>query len=245
MVLAHAELVPDRRRALSRHWLVRRFCRQNVGCDWGYYRELREKHSFQDVVSTPELAAEITLQPIRCFAMDGAVIFADIDPGPKLDPLTLAGVAQLEGLEVGKVAHVAETIRKVKAEVPGETAVIGFAGAPVTLLAYLLEGGGSKDFMAMRSALRSDPRLAVEATGYGVDWRIPIDDTFNLLEDRAIQGNLDPAVLRSDPETIAAEVEQLLSRTRGRRGHIMNLGHGIDRRTPPENVAAFVEAVRS
>lgn len=298
------------------------------------YREVRERHSFQEVVSTPELAAEVTLQPIRRFGMDGAVIFADImtpleamgveltfDPGPKLAPFTLKEVAELPDLDPAKVSHVAETIRRVKSEVPDQTAVIGFAGAPVTLLAYLLEGGGSKEFMAMRAAIRSEPdlttaalgrlagsmstylgvqaeagadvvqlfdtwaglldratferftvpaakaslaglyvptiyfapgaghtleaQLGIEATAYGVDWRVPLATAFGRLEGHAVQGNLDPAVLLSDPDTIAAKVKGLLAGVGGRPGHIMNLGHGIDRRTPPENVAAFVEAVRS
>jgi uroporphyrinogen decarboxylase len=298
------------------------------------YRTLREKHSFQEVVATPELAAEITIQPIRRFGMDGAVIFADImtpleamgveltfDPGPKLTPLTLAEVAALPPLDPDRVAHVAETIRLVAKEVPEATAVIGFAGAPVTLLAYLLEGGGSKDFMAMRAALRSEPDLAVAAigglarsmntylrvqaaagadvvqlfdtwaglldrdgfathavpaartslaevgcptiyfapgaghtldlqqhlgsTGIGIDWRTPIVEAFQRLPGRAIQGNLDPAVLHTSPEVIRSEVAGLLQEVAGRAGHIVNLGHGIDRRTPPENVAALVEAVRS
>lgn len=298
------------------------------------YRELREEHSFQDVVRTPELAAEVTLQPIRRFGMDGAVIFADImtplealgvdmtfDPGPKLEPMTLEDVAALEELDPERVSHVAGTVRRVREEVPAETAVVGFAGAPVTLLAYLLEGGGSKDFMTMRAALRAQPETATEAlgnlaasmstylhlqidagadvvqlfdtwaglcdrdtfssmavpaarqslagvgapsiyfapgaghaldlqdsvgaTGYGVDWRMSLVDAFEMLSGSAIQGNLDPAILRTDPETIRREVRDLLEKVDGRPGHIMNLGHGIDRRTPPENVAAFVEATRS
>lgn len=298
------------------------------------YREVRERHSFQEVVRTPELAAEVTLQPIKRFGMDGAVIFADImtpleamgvhmkfDPGPRLKPLTLEEVAALPRLDTEIVSHVGETIRRVREEVPEETAVIGFAGAPVTLLAYLLEGGGSKEFMAMRAALRSQPGLASEAlyklaasmhdylqlqvrsgadvvqlfdtwaglcdrdtfaamampaarrtlegveaptiyfapgaghtldlqdeagaTGYGVDWRVPIEQAFATLPGRAIQGNLDPAILRSDPETIRRNVKELLARAGGRPGHIVNLGHGIDRLTPPEHVAVLVDAVRS
>lgn len=297
------------------------------------YRELREMHSFQEVVRDPELAAEVSLQPIRRFGMDGAVIFADImtpleamgvemtfDPGPRLSPMTLEEVANLPDLDPDDVAHVGETVRRVREEVPEETAVIGFAGAPVTLLAYLLEGGGSKDFMAMRAALRSSPELAtkalnklarsmfsylqvqvrsgadvvqifdtwaglcdrdtfsemvvpaarktltgvgaptiyfapgaghtldlqdaVGASGYGIDWRTPIADAFDTLLGNTIQGNLDPAVLRGDPDTVRREVGRLLGEVDGRPGHIVNLGHGIDRRTPIENVAAFVEAVR-
>lgn len=298
------------------------------------YRRLRERHTFQEVVGTPELAAEVTLQPIRRFEMDGAVIFADImtpleamgvemtfDPGPKLSPLTLDEVIDLPDLDPSRVAHVGETIRLVRESTAEETSVIGFAGAPVTLLAYLLEGGGSKDFMAMRTALRREPELAMKAldnlarsmqtylqlqagagadvvqlfdtwaglcdrdlfgrmvvpaartslsdigvpsiyfapgaghaldlqegigsTGYGVDWRTELNTAFDTFEGAAVQGNLDPSVLRSDPETIRTAVRDLLDLASGRPGHIMNLGHGIDRRTPPENVAVFVEAVRS
>lgn len=298
------------------------------------YRAVRQRHSFQEVVSTPELAAEVTLQPIRRFGMDGAVIFADImtpleamgvdmtfDPGPKLEPLTLEEVIALPDLDPGLVSHVGETIRQVRKEVPAGTAVIGFAGAPVTLLAYLLQGGGSKDFVNMRAALASRPEVAakaldklarsmsiyltvqvqagadvvqlfdtwaglcdretysalvvpaarktlarlgastiyfapgsghaldlqegVGASGYGVDWRVPLEAAFDKLPGRAIQGNLDPAVLASDPDTIRRRVKAMLASAGEPRGYIANLGHGIDRYTPPENVAAFVDAVRS
>ena len=298
------------------------------------YRELRSRHSFQEAVSTPEVAAEITLQPIRRFRMDGAVIFADImtpleamgvemsfDPGPKLRPHTLPEVLDLPDFDPDRVGFVAETVRRVVAEVPSEVAVIGFAGGPVTLLAYLLAGGGSRDFVAMRAALRANPaasaaaldklagamrsylRMQVEsgahvvqlfdtwaglldfaaferfavpaaetsladldaptiyfapgaghtldvqakvgAAGFGVDWRTPLDQAWARLGEVAVQGNLDPAVLLAGPATITSEVEALLSEVGGRPGHIMNLGHGIDRHTPPEHVTTFVEAVRS
>ena len=297
------------------------------------YRELRSRHSFQEAVSTPEVAAEITLQPIRRFGMDGAVIFADImtpleamgvemsfDPGPRLRPHTLPEILELSDLDPDRVGFVGETVRLVAAEIPSEVAVIGFAGGPVTLLAYLLAGGGSKDFIAMRAALRADPTAAtaaldklaramrcylgmqvesgahvvqlfdtwaglldfatferfavaaaeasladldaptiyfapgaghtldvqakVGAAGYGVDWRTPLEQAWARLGEVAVQGNLDPALLLTDPATITAEVKELLSQVGGRPGHVVNLGHGIDRHTPPENVAAFVEAVR-
>lgn len=298
------------------------------------YRQLRESHSFQEAVSTPSVAAEITLQPIRRFGMDGAVIFADImtpleamgiemtfDPGPRLRPHTLAEVAGLPGLDPDRVGFLAETIRRVRAEVPDEVAVIGFAGAPVTLLAYLMQGGGSKEFMEFRGACRRDPQAAraaldtlaaamndylrfqvaagvdavqlfdtwagwldrdafealampsartaltgagvptiyfepgaghtldlqpaIGATGYGVDWRLPLDQAWDRLGEVAVQGNLDPAVLLSDPETIASQVDTMLTSVFGRPGHIVNLGHGIDRRTPPAHVAALVDAVHT
>lgn len=296
------------------------------------YRQLRERHTFQEAVSTPEVASAITLQPIHRFALDGAVIFADImtpleamgvdmtfDPGPRLRPHTLDEVASLPDLDVDRVGFVEETIRRVRDQAPAHVSVIGFAGAPLTLLAYLVQGGGSKDFMHFRGALRSDPLAAaaaldrlssamatylafqaaagadvvqlfdswaglldrrsfstlavpaaerslsgvdvptiyfapgaghtlelqpsVGATAYGVDWRIPIDEAWDRLGDVAIQGNIDPAVLLGDPEAIRSEVVDLLDRVGGRPGHIVNLGHGIDRRTPPENVQVLIEAI--
>ncbi|MEX2322626.1 MAG: uroporphyrinogen decarboxylase [Acidimicrobiia bacterium] len=299
------------------------------------YRELRERYAFQEAVSTPEVAAEITLQPIRRFAMDGAVIFADImtpleamgvemtfDPGPRLRPHTLAEIARLGQLDTERVGFVAETIRLVRQQVPETTAVLGFAGAPFTLLAYLVEGGGSKDFMSLRGAIRADPpaatealtalgtamqaylglqveagadavqlfdtwaglldvetydalavpaarlsihgldapriyfapgaghtlerQRAAEADAYGVDWRLPIDEAWRRIgEDRAIQGNLDPAVLLTDPDTIRTETRRVLDAVGDRPGHVFNLGHGIDRTTPPEHVAALVEEIRA
>ena len=84
----------------------------------------------------------------------------------------------------------------------------------------------------------------VGATGYGIDWRTPLDEAWGAVGDFAMQGNLDPAVLLTDPDTIRAGVDDVLDRAGGRPGHVFNIGHGIDRRTPPEHVAAMVEAVR-
>ena len=161
------------RRPLSRPpvWIMRQ-----AGRYLPEYRELRERHSFQEAVSTPELAAEITLQPIRRFGMDGAVIFADImtpleamgvgitfEPGPRLQRYTLQDVIALGELDLDRVGFVAETIHRVRDALPEETAIIGFAGGPVTVLAYLVQGGGSKNFFTLRAAVRRDPPAAAEA----------------------------------------------------------------------------------
>lgn len=298
------------------------------------YRELRSRHAFQDAIRDPKVASEITLQPIRRFGFDGAIMFADImtpleamgvditfDPGPKLEPMTLAEIAELPDLDSNRITHVAKTLRLVRQEVPDDVTVIGFAGAPTTLLAYLLEGSGSKEYLALRTAMHSGtPELeaallklstsmhaylgmqiaagaqvvqlfdswagilprdlleertfetarevladldaptiyfapgaghalgslrSVGASAYGVDWRLPIDEAWEQIGfDVAIQGNLDPAVLLTDPPRIRAAVGELLARTDGRPGHIVNLGHGINRYTPLENVAALVAAVK-
>ena len=140
------------------------------------YRELRTKHSFQEAVRTPEVAAEITLQPIRRFGFDAAILFADImtpleavgvemtfDPGPRLTPMSVAQIADLPELTPDRVSHVANTIRLVRDRLPADVALIGFAGAPITLMAYLVEGGGSKDFLALRAAIRDDPAAGLAA----------------------------------------------------------------------------------
>ena len=298
------------------------------------YRDLRARYPFQEAIHRPEIAAEITLQPWRRFDVDAAIVFSDImtpleglgvdvefTPGPHLEPMTIGAVADLADFEPGAVGFVAQAIDLVRHRLPADRAVIGFAGAPVTLAAYLLEGGGSKTFLALRRALLSDPdtstgalamlgrsmhtylaaqiaagadvvmlfdswagilsrdewerfalpaaRLALDgldvptiyfaphaahlldgfpavgADAYGVDWRLPLDESWRRIgTDHAIQGNLDPAVLLTDPGTVRDAVHRVLDGAAGRPGHIFNLGHGIDRATPVENVEAMIAAVR-
>ena len=149
------------------------------------YRELRSRHTFEEAMRRPDLAAEITLQPLRRFPFDAAIVFADImtpltamgvdvvfDPGPRLEPLTTTQVADLPEPDMAKLTHLGETITLVRAGLDREAAVIGFAGAPVTVLAYLLEGGGSQHYPLFRSAFRRhDPapalsRLATSTNRY-------------------------------------------------------------------------------
>lgn len=79
----------------------------------------------------------------------------------------------------------------------------------------------------------------------GVDWQTSLPTARRLLGDKvALQGNLDPAVLLTDVKTVAAETEKTLASYGGGAGHIFNLGHGVDKRTPPEHVAALAETVR-
>jgi uroporphyrinogen decarboxylase len=88
--------------------------------------------------------------------------------------------------------------------------------------------------------------LLSEAGGsvIGIDWRIRLDDAWRAVgEDKAVQGNLDPAVLLTDPRTIRNRVREILDQAAGRPGHIFNLGHGVLPQTPVENAVAMVEAV--
>jgi uroporphyrinogen decarboxylase len=127
------------------------------------YREVRSKvSSFLDLCRTPELAAEITLQPLRRFDLDGAIVFSDIlmvpyalgqkvefveGEGPRLEPIRdAAGIARLNLRNVAKALEpVSETVEKVKGALPDTIPLIGFCGAPWTVATYMIEGAGSKD----------------------------------------------------------------------------------------------------
>ena len=139
------------------------------------YREIRAGvGDFLELCFTPELAAEVTLQPLRRFGMDGAILFSDIlvvphalgqslayvdGEGPRLDPVRDSqAVAGLSGDRIDQVlAPVYETVRRVRADLPGSSALIGFAGAPWTVACYMVEGGGSKDFAEVKRFAYGDP----------------------------------------------------------------------------------------
>jgi len=153
------------------------------------YRALRARaNGFLELCLTPAWAAEVTLQPIRRFAMDGAILFSDIlmvphglgqavafreGEGPVLERLEEA--ADVRRLEPGRLrertAPVFETVRRVRAELPEDVTLIGFAGSPWTVASYMIEGGSSRDFARAKRWLYSDEpgfdaliALLVEAT---------------------------------------------------------------------------------
>lgn len=143
------------------------------------YREVRAKTSFINLCKTPELATEVTLQPIRRFGFDAAILFSDIlvplepmgapfrfdDDGPKMvkairhedDVCDLRVVDSREN-----TGYVADAIRMIKGELGAKTPLIGFAGAPLTLASYMIEGGGSKNFEHLKGMLYSRPDLLRE-----------------------------------------------------------------------------------
>jgi uroporphyrinogen decarboxylase len=139
------------------------------------YRALRAKApDFLSFCLTPELAAEVTLQPIKRFNFDAAIVFSDIlvvpyalgqrvefrdGEGPVLE--TLADEHDVLRLELGRVAEriapVGETLRQVRASLPSDVALIGFAGAPWTVATYMVEGGSSRDFSRTKHWAFSNP----------------------------------------------------------------------------------------
>lgn len=141
------------------------------------YREIRGKVSFLELCKTPDLAAEVTVQPVRRLGVDAAIIFSDIlipvepmgmtlelgDHGPHLpQPIrTAADVAKLHGFDPETCCgFLAEAIRRTRAALNDSVPVIGFSGAPFTLAAYMVEGGGSKNFMTIKRLVFEQPKVA-------------------------------------------------------------------------------------
>ncbi len=301
------------------------------------YRAIRERHAFFEVAHTPELCAEVTLQPVRRHGVDAAVMFADImtpvlgmgldvrlveGVGPVLDePVrTMAAVQALRLPDPEEAfAPVLEAIRLVRGELRDDQAVIGFCGGPFTVAGYLVEGRPSREFGLTRSLMLSEPgiwhalldRLATVFSGYvaakaragadviqlfdswvgaltpeqyrvhvapysqrildavavptihfgtgaphllgaladaggdviGLDWRLPLDEGWARVPDRAVQGNLDPAALLAPWEVVEREARDVLARAAGRPGHIFNLGHGVLPTTDPDHLTRLVELV--
>jgi uroporphyrinogen decarboxylase len=141
------------------------------------YRAIRADHTFLEMCRTPELAAEVTVQPLRRFDLDAAIIFADIllplpgmgielsftkGEGPVIhNPVrSAADVAALTPLLPERdVPFLAEAIKIVRAEIEGRVPLIGFSGAPFTLASYIVEGGSSRSFVATKTLMYTEPRV--------------------------------------------------------------------------------------
>jgi len=140
------------------------------------YREIRKKYSLLEIVKQPELAAEVTLQPVRAFNVDAAILFADIllplqpmgldfefakGEGPVIHhPIrTQADVDALRPLHPDEtLAHVMDAIRLLRTEL-GDTPLIGFSGAPFTVASYMIEGGASRDYKTTKLMMYSAPEI--------------------------------------------------------------------------------------
>ena len=302
------------------------------------YRAIREKHAFFEVAHTPELCAEVTMQPVRRHDVDAAVMFADImtpvlgmgidvrlveGVGPVIDhPVrTLADVERLRVPDPEEVfAPVLEAVRLVRAELRPDQAVVGFCGGPFTVAGYLVEGKPSREFARTKSLMLGEPavwhalleKLSATFAAYvaakaragadviqlfdswvgalspahyreyvaphsarvlaavdvptihfgtgtatlleemaaaggdviGLDWRIPLDAGWARVPDRAVQGNLDPAVLLAPWPVVEAEALDILARADGRPGHIFNLGHGVFPSVDPGTLTHLAALVR-
>jgi uroporphyrinogen decarboxylase len=305
------------------------------------YRALRERYGFFELAETPELCAEVTLQPVRRHGVDAAVLFADImspvlglgmsvelveGVGPVVER-PIESAADVEALRVGEPeewgAPILEAVRIVRRELEPERALVGFCGGPFTVAGYLVEGRPSRDFVRTKTLMYREPavwrglmeRLTEQFSRYvaaqaaagadaiqlfdswagvlsvddyaelvapysrrvleaarvptihfgtgastpllaemaraggdavGLDWRVPLDAGWAAVgEDRAVQGNLDPAVLLAPWERVEAATGDVLRRAGGRPGHVFNLGHGVLPQTGPDTLTRLAELVRS
>jgi len=317
-------------------WLMRQ-----AGRALPEYRALKEKFTFLQLVQTPELAAEVTLQPIRRFGFDGAILFSDIlvvceglgqgykfreagGIGMDFAVRTAADVDKLDvNAVVDRLQYVAEALKLIRAQLGGRTALLGFAGSPWTLANFMVEGGSAKEFSGAKQMFYQDPKLfhrlcekltdsctrylqmqidtgvdaiqifdtlggglsanafqaasgrwikqiiaglkgstpvivfskgthgnwdelvATGASALGVDWGVRLSEVAaRLPKNIAVQGNLDPFLLSTTPEAVAAETKRILAEMKGRPGHIFNLGHGVTPQSKLECIQALVETVR-
>src|SRR5688572_19180556 len=141
------------------------------------YRAVRARASFLELCRTPELACEVTLQPIDEFGFDAAILFSDIlitlppmglevafpESGPKI-ATPIRSTAQIEALRVPDpttdLPYTLEAVRQIKRGLADRVPLIGFAGAPLTMLTYAVEGGGSKDYPHTKRLLYGEPLAA-------------------------------------------------------------------------------------
>ncbi|MGB7767792.1 MAG: uroporphyrinogen decarboxylase [Verrucomicrobiia bacterium] len=318
-------------------WLMRQ-----AGRALPEYRKLKGKHSFLALVRTPELAAEVTLQPIQRFDFDAAILFSDIlvvaeglgqgykfrDGGGIEMNFALRTMDDIRDLDVRalpeRLAYIPRALQLVKSSLGEKTALIGFAGSPWTLANFMLEGGSADEFTQAKKLFYSEPEIfatlmkkltaavtrllqmqilagadavqifdslggllsgnafaaasanwikqivaalkntvpvivfskgahenwdALVGTGanvLGIDWTVRLADVrARLPEHVGVQGNLDPSLLLTKPEIVAAETGRILTEMRGARGHIFNLGHGVPPEAKLENIAALVETVKN
>jgi uroporphyrinogen decarboxylase len=305
------------------------------------YRALKEKYTFLQLVQTPELAAEVTLQPVRRFDFDAAILFSDIlvvaeamgqgyhfrDKGGIEMEFTLQSAEDIERLQPEAVAerlqYVAQALPLIKDTLGSRTALLGFSGSPWTLANFMLEGGSAKEYTRAKrllftepelfdllseklaravtsflqlqidsgvdaiqifdslagvlpgnayerasaywirqivSALKGDVPVIVFAKGchsnwaalvdtgadvLGIDWTIRLADLRTRVPASVgIQGNLDPFLLTTTPQIVAAETRTSLNEMRRRDGYIFNLGHGVPPSAKLENIEALVATIR-
>ncbi len=153
-------------------WMMRQ-----AGRSLPEYRALKEGYKFTELVQNPKLAAEVTLQPIRRFGYDAAVIFSDIlviaeAMGQKYELMEQGGVkmdfqlnskADVDKLDPSNVldhiGYTPDAIKLVRKELGDERAIIGFAGSPWTLASFMVEGGSSRENTRSRAMLHDEPKL--------------------------------------------------------------------------------------
>ena len=298
------------------------------------YQTLRRRYDLITLFQTPELIAEVTLMPIAAFGFDAAIIFSDIlliaesfglnlryidGSGPQISQLTPSQV--LKTPQTDFLNYVIDGITLVKPQL--QVPLIGFAGAPFTVAAYMIEGGSSRTLEKTKKWFYEDQKSFLELLDTiteatieyllkqihaGCDAIQLFDSSANMLSQDAfeicclgmmkkiiraigsqvpvlifckgssffaesiaqerpqaisldwqgdiaqvrkrvgpsiaLQGNLDPDILLTNPRTVTREAKLLMQKMKDDPGFIVNLGHGILPSTPRENVQALVDCVK-
>ena len=239
------ETLAGRRFATPPVWLMRQ-----AGRYLPEYRAVRATtKSFLEFCYTPDKAVEVTLQPIRRFGFDAAIIFSDIlvvpdalgqkvwfeeGEGPKLEALTdPAQFGQLSRARLGDfLAPVYEAIKQTRAALPKETALLGFAGAPFTLACYMIEGSGSKDFAKVKKWAYAHP----ESFGLLID--LLVDSVIDHLSNQ-VEAGADGVQLFDSWAGVLPE-EQLF---RWSLDPLVRIAKGLRERHPSIPIIAFPRAV--
>ena len=159
-------------------WLMRQ-----AGRALPEYRDLKEKHSFLELIQTPGLAAEVTLQPVRRFGFDAAILFSDIlvipeamgqpyrfrETGGLVMDFAVRTRADIERLSVERVverlSYVDQALRLVRKELGDQTALIGFSGSPWTLATFMMEGGSAEKYTRALNLFREDRETFYKLAG--------------------------------------------------------------------------------
>jgi uroporphyrinogen decarboxylase len=313
-------------------WFMRQAGRSLPG-----YRKLRETYDVLTIAHTPELAAQVSLEPVERLGVDAAILFADImllpialgvdvkivdSIGPIVEhPIqTESDLSLLQPFSAEKITYLKETIHILRSSLA--VPLIGFSGAPFTLASYLIEGQPSRTWTKTKQMIQSQPKLwhslmeilsegiigylsvqidagaqavqlfdswvgclspddyrvhvlpytqkifnalknksvprihfgtntsgmltdftNVDCEVIGVDWRIDLDVAKKIIGDKAIQGNLDPAVLLAPQKIIEEKVDTLLESLSTHTGYIFNLGHGILPESDDVKVKQLVEYI--
>uniref|UniRef100_A0A8D0KQN5 Uroporphyrinogen decarboxylase n=1 Tax=Strix occidentalis caurina TaxID=311401 RepID=A0A8D0KQN5_STROC len=265
------------------------WCMRQAGRYLPEFRETRAGQDFFATCRSPKLCCELTLQPLRRFPLDAAIIFSDILVVPQAlgmevvmvpgkGPTFTEPLKEVEDLlklrqkvdVTAELGYVFQAITLTRHSLEGRVPLIGFSGAPWTLMSYMIEGGGSTTMAKAKSWLYRHPEashrllqlLADVITDYLVGQVaagaqiIFAKDAHYALRDlahagyevsgRALTclGNLDPCALYAPKEKIGELVKKMLEGF-GTQRYIANLGHGLYPDMSPEHVGAFVEAVHA
>src|SRR5256885_1457189 len=191
------------------------------------YRLLRQKHSLLDLCHRPELAAQVTLQPVERLGVDAAILFADI-----LLPFEPLGLGLT--FAAGEGPQITRPIRQA-----GQVLDLPPVD-PATDLAYVLAAASGVPVIHFGTDTAGLLADFARAGGdvIGVDWRIPLDVAWERIAPASIQGNLDPVALLAPRAELERQTRQVLARAGSRPGHVFNLGHGVLPETPVEALQA-------